>query len=238
MRINFEPCKLANIVEKNKIITSFEIVSTVCPTNFLAFDNFQITCIDSFSDYSRYLFDVYDVEFDRKYANNSSSYYYQDLIHNGVIRVFDMTLNFDLDFDFKLFNDQYIDLWKNNLDISMIKPLIISYTNSKLGYIAFNSIATSFFVKLVELVNTSNIMCKKIGNHIIFAYLVDNNNDLETYSCIECFVNAVYEIVKSTSGRFNYEIPEVTGSKIVNMKEWYDNRRKKQIKSKNIKFLD
>lgn len=238
MRINFEPCELASVADKMKVVANFEIVSSVCPMYYLAFDNYQITCMDSFSDNSRYFLDVYDVLFTRKYANDSSSYMVDGLIHGGVIRVFDISLNFNLDFDFKLFNDQYIDLWSNNLDISLIKPLITSYTNSKIGYTAFNSIATSFFMKIVELLDSQNIMCRKIDNRIILAFLVTPENDGQTDVCLECFLNAIYEIVKTTSGRFNYEIPDPNGLKVVNMKDWYDNRRKNKTKLKNVRILD
>ena len=236
MRIKFEPCQLANIKDKYPLINDFDIVLNVCPMQYLAFDNVYIDCMDSFSDNARYNLDIYDIKFNRKYANES---YLTglNLIRNGTIRVFELSLNFLMDFDFKLFNDSYVDIWQNNLDIKTLKPLVLSYTHEKLGYVAFNSIAPSYLIKMLDVLDTNYIMCQKKDNKIICAFLVDTVTDANTSLALEYFINAIYEMVKATSGRYNYDLPEATGQKIVNMKDWYENRRKNKTKYKNARFI-
>ncbi len=237
MRIVFKPIQQSNINERYLTLNDFNVVDKVFPSYYHCFDNLKINWLDSFSDHSRYFLDIYEVTCNRCYSSQQASYAFANLAHNAKIMVIELTLNFDFNFDFKLFNEHYVDIWNNDLNIKLIKPLITTSFNDKQSpYLAFRSLATSYFVKILNLFST-NIMCEKQDNKIILAYLVNDNND-QLDMILNWFIDAIYEMVKSFSGRLEHPLPKIVYQNKVNMKDWYDKRRKEHKKKKEISTLN
>lgn len=236
MRIVFKPIQQSNINERYLTLNEFNVVDKIFPYYYHCFDNLTINWLDSFSDNSRYLLDIYEVSCNRCYSSKQASYDL-NLAHDCKIIVIELTLNFDFNFDFKLFNDSYVDIWNNDLNIKLIKPLITTSFNDKQSpYLAFKSLATSYFTKILNLLGR-NIICEKRDNKIIFAYLINNKDD-QLDIVLNLFIDAIYEMVKSFSGRLENPIPEIDYQNKINIKSWYDQRRKKHKCKKDISVLN
>lgn len=230
MRIKFNPVKPMSEFQLIDTVRKYDIVQQVYPSLAMSFDNLVITDIQSYTDDAKYFLNIYEVNFDRCYANNSMTLSNPDLIKQAKIQVFELNFNFNMDISFRLFQDNFIDYWKNDSNINMIKPLIETYNTLDIGYHGFKSLFTSYIAKMLEILKSNKyIMCVKRGNKLIFAYAVDTEYTYwKRNELLELFLDGAYEMVKVTSGRGNYAVPEDKNMKNINLQEWFDNRRDQQ----------
>lgn len=239
MRIKFTSVNPSSEFQLIDTARKYDIVQQVYPSLAMSFDNLIISDIQSYTDNAKYFLNIYEVNFNRCYANNSVVCEHSAFIKQGKIQVFELNLNFNMDINFRLFQDYFVDYWKNDVNIKLIKPLVETYNTLDIAYYGFKSLFTSDVAKMVEILkNSKNMMCVKRGNKMIFAYAVDSQY---TYSkrndLLELFLNGVYEMVKVTSGRGNYIVPEDSVKKDISMQQWYDIRREKNKSNSKNKYV-
>ena len=234
MRISFSQIPPETKDNLFKIAAESDLVAMLNPSNKLYFDNLTIYDEQQYSDNSRYHLNLFKAKFERCYKHESevpASY-----VREGYVQVIAVDLNFVMDFDFRLLDPSFVNYWNNDTDIDFIKPKVHDYSLPNGGYYAFRSLATSFFAKSLSLIDSNNILCFKRGKRIILAYNLLNNqtaNNLD--DILDNFLNGIYEMVRTTSERFNYAIPpEVGGS--INLKDWYENRAASKKNSKRRYF--
>ncbi|MGL4951740.1 MAG: hypothetical protein ACRC4L_02005 [Mycoplasma sp.] len=225
MRISFKLTQSSNILYLKEDVKYYGIINRLFPSPDIAFEDFDLENLKTYTDDSRYILNLYKVNFERKFANEKKAIT-ENFISKSSIQVFHLNLNFDMDFEFELFNKSFVNYWKSDIEIETIKPLVFRCGSMDSPYFAFRSLATSFFAKMVRMLKTNNIMCIKKDNKIFFAYALDHKCDeAKTNDLVKLFANAVYEMVKVTSGRGNYEIPESVRYNIIDIEEDYAKRR-------------
>lgn len=103
---------------------------------------------------------------------------------------------------------------------------------------SFNSLATSYFANIVNLLDTNNIMCQKKQNKIVLAFALDSISRANTNLALDNFIDAIYEMVKVTSGRGNFEIPINQDRVEINIADSYAKRRiRNTFKRKGFAFI-
>ncbi len=232
MRINFSPIAPETKDNLFKIAAENDLVAMLNPSNKIYFDNLTIYDEQKYTDYSRYNLNLFKVKFERCYKHESEVD--ASNVRLGYLQVISLDLNFIMDFDFRLLEKNFVNYWNNDTDIDFIRPNVKVFTSFDCAYYAFRSLATSFFAKALSIINSPDVLCFKRGKRIVLAYnLLDNETANRLDEILDNFLNGVYEMVKVTSGRLNYDIPpEKTNS--INLQDWYEERALKN-KSKGKK---
>lgn len=241
MRIQFRPSICRTDEYFYGLVEYFDLVTRLNPSRYIFFDNLYVYDRQSYSDNSRYDLNLCKVRFDRCYKDSTFIKERTNERLGGVVQVIELNLRFDMPFDFRLLSSDFYNYWKKDDYIEFVRPSFQNYTNENMGYYAFKSLATSFFAKMLDSIYVNDIFCFKRGNKIILAYDVDNkqtNDNLD--DILDYFLDAIYEMVKCTSGRFNYPLPVEAGKKIINMNDWYvnKNRNRKFKKKKYVTYVD
>ncbi|MGL4947961.1 MAG: hypothetical protein ACRC42_01065 [Mycoplasma sp.] len=225
MRINFEPIQPEDKEYLKKITEHYDLISDTFPSFVFPYDNLSIYNVKSYTDYSKYLLNVYKVHVERMYANKTSVT--TNLKTQSDIQVFEIEFNFNLDTEFKLFSKKFINIWPNDTDIDIVRPVTIPLRASSLSHLIFKSSATSYFAKMARHLTTNNMTCVKKDNRLIFAYSVDDQDDFyKRDDLLELFLKAVYEIVTIASVRESVKIPDDIFYEKYDIEEHYNNRRR------------
>ncbi len=107
MRIKFNRIDPTDIKTLSYITSEYDIISQVYPHIYTAFDKCILSDIQTYTDNARYTLNLYQIDFDRCYAVPSVARQIPELISDGNIQVFEIEFNFNLDVDFKLFQEVY-----------------------------------------------------------------------------------------------------------------------------------
>ncbi len=235
MRIYFKPVQPNTKDNLFKIVAENDLVDMLNPSKIVHFDNVTIFDEQQYTDESRYNLNLFKARFDRCYKHESEVPASQTRL--GIVQVISLDLNFNMDFDFRLLSKDFTNYWNNDVDIDFIKPSVTVYNTFDIGYYAFRSLATSYFAKALSLIKTNDILCFKRGKRIILAYNLTNDATIYNLDDIlDNFLNAVYEMVKVTSGRMGYAIPEER-TKTVDLETWYTDRLAKQKNKPKRKYF-
>ncbi len=222
MRIKFSPIQPESKDKLFKIAADNDLVAMLNPSKKLYFDNLTIYDEQQYTDYSRYQLNIFKAKFERCYKLESEVD--STNVRSGFIQVISVDLNFDMGFDFRLLDPTFVNYWNNDTDIDFIKPNIKAISSAEVGYFAFRSLATSFFAKALSLIDSTNILCFKRGNRIVLAYnLLNNETANRLDDILDNFLNGIYQMVKVTSERMNYDIPPENGN-VINLQNWYQDR--------------
>lgn len=231
MRIKFLPISPVNSSQIKYDILNFNVVNRLYSYRSHFIDEMKVSTIESYSDNSRYILNICkaSITFEEK-GKKITSYF----------SFIEMQTLFNLPFNFDLFRDDFVNYWQKDFDIGIIKPLILSSgsESNNLGILGFRSLATSFFAKIPEILNNSgDIVIKKNGDKIIFAFPIDKYSLSKMDILIETFINAIYELIKNTSSRQLYYLPEINYSIKVNLGDQYKKERKRnRFKKKSYQF--
>ncbi|MGL4951201.1 MAG: hypothetical protein ACRC4M_05240 [Mycoplasma sp.] len=225
MRISFRQIQQEDPCYLERITKYYNVHRHVFPCYEYAFDNIEAYDIHSYTDDAKFNLNVYKIKMDRCYKSQAIAIE-RNLVTSGDIQVFEVEMNFNMDIHFRLFDPTFVNYWRSDIEIMNIKPLVTSFSTMDIAYHAFKSLATSSFSSMVKLLDTKRMMCMKKDNKMIFAYsLYQPTDQNKTDQLLNHFLNALYEMVKVTSGRGNYQTPDNARYVTVNMKDAFDKRR-------------
>lgn len=224
MRIVFKPIEPTNQNTLSNIVSKYDLIDNINPIYQNHFNHYNISNIQTYTDESRYLLNIFRVNYDRII---DQGFNLPKLKTSGLIQVVYLKLQFDFDFNFELLSSHYFDYWKNDLNINLIRPHFYSNASKDLGYFIFKSLTTSFFSKMLNEIKTNNIVCFKKFDEIILAYNLENQDTINNLNDIlDYFLDAIYEMVKISHAKLNFSIPEEKGLINIRMDEWYNKKRK------------
>lgn len=234
MRIPFYKKENTPELKLIEIIQEYDIVKQTYPSLAMSFDNIEINDIQTYTDDSRYILDIFEIDLNRCYNRQSEVEHNNEYIKNAKIQVFSIKFNFNMDISFKLFQDNWANYWhalKDDINIHFIKPLVDSFGSVDLGYFIFKSLFTSYIVKMLDIIKNNNLMCVKQNDRLIFAYGVENNNVYNSRNhLLDLFLDAIYEMVYVTSSRGYYEVSQNKYYNEIDVMKFYDIERTKTKK--------
>lgn len=239
MRIKYFPKDPEFFSEIQTTIDNFNIVQKVFPSVLQSFDNRYVNNLKSYTDGSRTNLNIYDLVFDRCYGSQTLANSRDYLIKNATIRVVEVDFLFETFFSFELFRDDYADFWQNDINITAIKPYFASTSRMyDMGFHTFNSLVTSFFANIVNVLDTNQIMIEMKDNKMILAFGLDEISKSNFTIALENFIDALYQFMKLNDGRQNFILPDPVKGNVVefNILEEYAKLDKKNSGTKK-KFM-